>query len=98
MKTCTKCGVEKTLDSFSKCKRDGLQYMCKECTSACNKAYKEANKEELAVKKKAYRETNKEEIAVKKKAWAKENPEKRRASHAKRRAMKVQVNEDFPES
>ena len=74
MKKCTKCGVEKTLDSFNKQKacKDGLQYMCKDC----KKVYKEANKEEIAAKDKSYYEANKERILAKTKIWRGANKEK----------------------
>jgi len=38
-KVCTRCKVEKSLDSFNKRKdsKDGLQYFCKECREVLNK-------------------------------------------------------------
>ena len=38
-KVCTRCKVEKSLDSFNKRKdsKDGLQYFCKECKEVLNK-------------------------------------------------------------
>ena len=78
MKKCTKCGVEKTLDSFNKQKacKDGLQYMCKDCKKDCKKAYYEANKEELLAKDKSYYEANKERKLAKTKIWREANKEK----------------------
>lgn len=40
MKTCTKCGIEKSIESFQKASRnkDGYQSQCKECTSIAVKA------------------------------------------------------------
>ena len=58
-------------------------------------AYQKANKEKMAAYNKAYRKANKEKVAELTKAWAQNNPEKRRASKAKRRAMKKGVKEDF---
>jgi 5-methylcytosine-specific restriction endonuclease McrA len=127
MKTCTKCGVEKTLDSFYKCKtfKDGLQYMCKACVKAYHKVYyqenkeshaawmkawQEAHKEEEAVRKKAYYEANREEVlaygkvyraknkearSAYVKAWRQANPEKIREKGRRRRAMKLEVNENY---
>ncbi|MDD4242885.1 MAG: hypothetical protein PHG08_01100 [Bacilli bacterium] len=46
MKKCTKCGVEKDLVEFSKCKenKDGLQFSCKECAKKYRKNNIEKNK------------------------------------------------------
>ena len=43
----------------------------------------------------AWREANKERYAAKQKAWAQNNRDKCRATSSKRRAIKVQVKEDF---
>jgi hypothetical protein len=31
IKICTKCKIEKSIDEFYKCKRDGISNSCKEC-------------------------------------------------------------------
>jgi hypothetical protein len=46
MKKCTKCGVIKSVDQFSKLtkSKDGLQYGCKQCQDALVKAWYAANR------------------------------------------------------
>lgn len=91
MKVCTKCGVEKPVEAFSKdCSRkDGLQCWCKLCVAA----YCLKHKEERATYKKdydldhkeesaAYRLENKEQLAAHKKAYDLENKEQL-AAHKK---------------
>ena len=108
MKKCSPCGLEKTLDCFykDKTRKDGHAYKCIDC----NKAYCEANKEELLAKSRAYYQANKEEIVGKKRAYyaankekiaaydrsrAKANPERIREKGRRRRAMKLEVNENY---
>ena len=112
MKVCTKCGLEKDLGSFSKNKyfKDGLQYSCRDCNKASNKAwykenkeeklangkkYRDSHKEETAARMRVYCEANKERRAAYGKAWAKANPDKKREAVRKRRAMKELVNENY---
>ena len=74
MKRCSRCKETKFFDMFSrnKNKKDGYHNQCK----ACNKAYREANKEKISERRKdyfkAYREVNKEKI----KAYYEDNKEK----------------------
>jgi len=42
--------------------------------AAKKRAYREANKDEIAAKRRAYREANKDELAAKRRARKKENP------------------------
>ncbi len=60
-KKCRKCGEVKSADEFNKdaSRKDGKQYQCK----ACEKSYKQANKEKIAERKKAYYQANKEKIS-----------------------------------
>ena len=108
MKTCTKCGVEKTLDSFNKQKasKDGLQYKCKDCTKAYyeenkekilagSKVYCEDNKEQRAERSRVWRAANPERSAAHVKAWQLNNPDKTKATWRKRRAKKLEVNENY---
>lgn len=73
MKTCTKCKTEQELTEFSKrkAKKDGLSSQCK----ACDKQYRQANKESIAEYKKQYHQDNAEHIAAKKKQWYQDNAE-----------------------
>ena len=65
-KTCPKCGEDKPLSEYNRNRKrkDGLQVYCK----ACLKAYREANKEQIAARGKAYREANKDTLREKKRA------------------------------
>lgn len=94
MKTCSKCGVEKPVEMFSKCKanRDGLHAHCKVCAAANAKAWREANAGRKAANDKAYYEAwyknNSKRKAASNKAWRADNLEAKRAEQAKRRARK----------
>lgn len=76
-KTCTKCGVEKPLDQFSRNSRasDGRQSQCKACFAAYRKVYREANKEKIVAQQKAYRAANAEKESARKKAHYEVNRE-----------------------
>lgn len=58
-KICTKCKIEKQLNEFSKKKstKDGLKCECK----ACEKLYREANKEHILAYQKLHYEANRDE-------------------------------------
>ena len=73
-KKCGKCGEVKSVDEFSKdaSKKDGKKNQCK----ACDKAYRQANKEKDAEYGKAYNQANKEKIAEQVKAYYQANKEK----------------------
>jgi 5-methylcytosine-specific restriction endonuclease McrA len=74
MKTCNKCGVSKSLDSFAK-DGNGRRNTCKECRQNYNKTYYVKNRDTVLVKRKAYREANAEDIKSYKAAYRKANPE-----------------------
>ena len=59
MKIRTKCGKEKELTKFSKCKRgkEGLQYKCKECCAKYNKKHYQKNREVIYERIKQYKQT-----------------------------------------
>lgn len=96
MKVCTKCKVEQPYSEFHKAKRtkDGYQYWCRACfrerwyadteRNARNaKAYRDAHREELRVKKLAYCEANRGREAERARRWSRENPDKKRAGRIK---------------
>lgn len=62
VKKCSKCGVEKTLDCFSrdKSKKYGINNSCKECRSKDKKRYYEQNREDCIKRSKEWREKNPE--------------------------------------
>jgi len=74
MKTCTKCGVEKPLDQFSR-KLNGLQSKCKSCVKLFNREHYEKNRRERIANQKEYYLANAESIKQYKKEWRKQNPE-----------------------
>lgn len=55
MKRCTKCGIEKHLDFFTKSKN-----ICKKCKCIYYKKYREANYEKVIKKQAVYREEHRE--------------------------------------
>lgn len=76
-KHCNTCDTTKTVDQFHKdrSKKDGRHSRCKACACASRKAYRAANREEIAAKKKIYYEANREKIAEKGKRYREENYE-----------------------
>ena len=60
-KVCNKCGIEKDVDKFHKCRntKDGYKYTCKECRKEDTKIYIEKNKDIIKTKIRKFRETNK---------------------------------------
>ncbi len=87
-KICTKCGIEKELDCFSKDSRakDGHRPQCKSCRSK----YYHDNKEKTAKRSTEYYQNNKEKIAKRRAEYRKNNKEK----IAKRRAEYYQNNKE----
>jgi len=103
MKTCTKCGQEKTLQEFYKdsCKVEGVRNDCKVCVLQKAKEYREKHphknlqyRNDNAKKISQYRKQRyakqKLESNEYSKKYAKENPHKIAATAAKRRAAKKQ--------
>ena len=91
-KKCGKCGEVKSVDEFSKdaSKKDGKKNQCK----ACDKAYRQANKEKAAEYGKAYNQANKEKIAEQGKAYRQANKEKiAERDEAYRQANKEKIAE-----
>ena len=79
-KTCTKCGVSKTLDEFHNNHKGkfGKESKCKECRSICNKDNKEYRREYMksyreSEKGKEYYTQNKESINAKSRQYHKDN-------------------------
>lgn len=76
LKVCTKCGQAKpaTAEYFDGCKtcKHGLRPDCKACRVEYQRAYREANKEQVAEYKRVWYETNRGRISEQKRAryWA----------------------------
>lgn len=58
MKTCARCGKDKSRDQFAKCtgRYDGLQTYCRDCHAKIRKEYNERNPESLERRRKYARE------------------------------------------
>lgn len=74
-KTCTKCGIEKSLDDFHKKKsaKDGKQSICKACNIAATRKYSIENKGKAAAYQKEWRKANKDKTAAHQKKWREAN-------------------------
>ena len=55
--------------------KDGLQFCCKTCHAAESRAYRLANPEKVATYARAYRDANRKKVAVRKRAYQIANPE-----------------------
>ena len=102
-KRCTRCKKIKPYDEFGNKKRstDGLQSHCKECINLYNNQYKSTNKEKIAPKVKEYYTKHKDKINTYYKEYmadpgnAKKELERQRRKQRKRRALKLQVQENY---
>jgi 5-methylcytosine-specific restriction endonuclease McrA len=79
MKTCSKCGEEKSLETFSKNKgkRDGLNSYCKPCMRSYKKVYNQQDhvKEQARASSLKWHYANREESIAKSKAYHTANRE-----------------------
>ena len=93
MKTCTKCGVDKTFDFFHKDKtrRDGLRSCCKACVSAYMTQNHVKNKDKIVAKVTAWVAANRDKHKAKCSRWAKNNPATVNARTARRYAAKTKA-------
>jgi hypothetical protein len=88
-KVCSKCKIEKGLESFTKKTgtKDGLSFYCKECVRHKNRQFRINNPENNPEKKKAsykkWAENNPEKKKANNQKWAENNPEKVKASYKK---------------
>jgi hypothetical protein len=98
MKKCTKCNIEKELNSFQKSKRtkDGLRSDCKSCRKESTRFYREKNKEKIKEEQKKfidnnkdyfkkYAENNKESLKEYKKKYKSDNMDKHKEYQRKHR-------------
>lgn len=77
-KVCTKCGIEKTVDCFSKQRagKYGVTSTCKPCNVAQNKHWQQTNREKAAASSRRWQQTNPEKVTSQRKIWKQANPEK----------------------
>ena len=73
MKECSKCGETKSVSEYykSKTSKDGLRSRCKECL----RQYEQDNSEHIAEWGKRYRQANREELRIKKAQYYRDNME-----------------------
>ena len=76
-KMCTKCNETKPFKRFSmdRSAKDGMCYMCKDCTMHYKKGHYRKNKKMLKEISRLYRENNKEKVAAGKRRYWRENVE-----------------------
>jgi len=86
-KKCIKCGIEKTVDNFSKHK-DEYQSYCKACTKITNKAYKGVHREEAREYAKKYYKGHTEKYKIYNKEYKINNKEKANAHSIVSKAVK----------
>lgn len=74
-KACTRCGVEKPLDAFTRHKlgKFGRRPRCKECTAVENAAYRARTVQKRAAYNAAYREEHREARLAYNREWNKRN-------------------------
>lgn len=91
MKTCVKCGIEKTLDSFHRKAdmKDGLDARCKDCKRSYHKNWRDENADRQSRYQRDWRCENIDEIRRYKSQWRMANPGKVLADKARRRATKI---------
>ena len=105
MKTCSKCGVDKSLDAFAKnaaCKQ-GVRPDCKQCWNAAIKEWKKEYRKrpDVATKESAYRRSPARQQVLQRHSkteafkktqrdWIARNPAKKNALTATRRASQAQ--------
>ena len=90
MKVCTKCGANKSLDSYFKDaqKRDGLTSACKTCKSAQNKVWQNQNPDRVNFYKRKWAANNPELRKKVASSWQKRNPQSAVNYQHRRRARK----------
>ena len=79
-KQCKICKEIKAIESFPKSQRykDGIDYMCKICRNATNKAYRETNKETVKKARKVYYDENADKMRAEKREYYSKNKEAKR--------------------
>ncbi|TDI74612.1 MAG: hypothetical protein E2O82_03775 [Betaproteobacteria bacterium] len=98
MKKCTKCGVEKSIDSFSKdcTRKDGHISYCKVCKNLQAKSYRQNNKEKIKSSHGKWRQNNIQHIKKKSAEYSKRPhvKELRRAHSLKHKEARRPIHRD----
>lgn len=77
-KKCSKCGVVRNIESFSKCKRDGTQSRCRPCINEYNRT----NRRQISDRQKKYYQANWSRIHGVQRKYRKVNVDKIRESNS----------------
>lgn len=93
-KTCSKCGQEKSLDSFSvhnglKASKSGFRASCKACDVEYNRRYREANREKVNATKRRWAKENRHLIRPGDVAYRSKNKERLSAYHKEWKAENI---------
>lgn len=86
MKTCSKCGEEKSREEFHARKevKSGLMSHCKPCRASFSKIYNRTESKKISSSKWAHKSENREKIRARARRFAKQNPEKMKRQREKR--------------
>ena len=78
VKRCSGCGVVKSLDDFHRDRTmpDGRKYRCKECISASNRRYREANRDKVLEGQRRYHAKNRDKELERIRRYYEENRDK----------------------
>lgn len=101
MKTCSKCGETKPLETFGKraANHDGYDGRCKTCVSAYSAAHYQNNKSKRQKQQKAWYEANKDRFAVQSKQYYEANKEhknaQRRIRYVSNRESELAKNAEY---
>jgi len=100
-KVCSKCNIEKTLDSFQsdKSKKDGKYSSCKQCVNSLRILYREKNTEKIKQQKKESYKKNVDKVSVKNKIYRNIHREKllvyNREYYKKNKTQILSQNKDY---
>jgi hypothetical protein len=75
-KTCTKCGLTKTLDQFHNSGRGRRRPDCKSCRRQYRARYNAANRDRIRAQWRSYYDANKTKESERKAAWYQANRER----------------------
>jgi hypothetical protein len=77
LKTCTRCGVEKSVEEFYRNNKNKELYrgQCKKCMDEKSRLYNSINSEKIKIKNKEHRAKNSEKIKQRRKIYLDKNPD-----------------------
>jgi hypothetical protein len=100
MKKCTKCGVDKHLDQFSKKtkSKDGLNTQCKGCVNICNQEWRENNPNKIKENSKDYYLNNKDKVKEHNKNYYLNNKDKVKVNNKRFRENNPNWDKEYREN